>query len=156
MQRSTNQRVPGMLILNEYGFLPVPPPCLDVRFTDLPGVFGNGGSRGQLWASVRNFSRLLIERTTIREFYLDGDYISAHDKPPAVEVGIELSDGVTNADLKVLDQPFDEEWSLWVNFYAPRRPDTYNFHESFQLPDPEVSRTGLPNDLRKGYLRVKL
>lgn len=52
--------------------------------------------------------------------------------------------------------PFDEEWNLWVNFYAPRRPETYNFHESFQLPDPEVSRTGHPKDLRKGYLRVSI
>ena len=92
----------GTLVLNEYGFLPVPPPCHDVRFTELPGVFGNGGSRAELWLSVQKFSRLLIERTTIREFYLDGDYISAHDKPPAVEVGIELSDGVTDADLKTL------------------------------------------------------
>ena len=71
-------------------------------------------------------------------------------------MGIELTDDVTNAELKVLDQRFEEEWGLWVNFYAPRRPEMYNFHESFQLPDPEVSRTGIPKNLRKGYLRVKL
>ena len=146
----------GTLVLNEYGFLPVPPPCHDVRLADLPGVFGNGANRPQLWDSVRSFSRVLLEQTTIRAFYVDGDYISAHAKPEAVELGIELSDDVTDAELKVLDQPFDEEWGLWINFYAPARPETYNFHESFQLPDPEVSRSGIPNNLRKGYLRVTL
>ena len=146
----------GTLVLNEYGFLPVPPSCHDVRLSDLPGVFGNGANRPQLWKSVRKFSGLLLEQTPIRAFYVDGDYISAHARPEAVEVGIELSDEVTAAHLKALDQPFVEEWGLWVNFYAPARPDTYNFHESFQLPDPEVSRSGIPKNLRKGYLRVTL
>jgi hypothetical protein len=86
---------------------------------------------------------------------VDGDYISAHARLEAVEVGIELSDEVTAAHLKALDLPFDKEWDLF-NFYAPARPDTYNFHESFQLPDPEVSRSGIPKNLRKGYLRVTL
>ena len=105
---------------------------------------------------LRKFSGLLLEQTPIRAFYVDGDYISAHAKPEAVEVGIELSAEVTAAHLKALDQPFVEEWGMWVNFYAPARPDTYNFHESFQLPDPEVSRSGIPKELRKGYLRVTL
>ena len=60
--------------------------------SDLPGVFGNGANRPQLWKAVRKFSGLLLEQTPIRALYMDGDYISAHAKPEAVEVGIELSD----------------------------------------------------------------
>ena len=145
-----------MLELNEFGFLPVPPPCHEVDRSDLPGVFGNGHERSVLWEGVNAFFDFVCAHTSIREVYLDGDFISASDSSDCVEVGIELRDGITKAELKSLDAPFDEEWGVCVNWYAPRRPEQHNFHEAFQRIDPHVSRFGLPDDLRKGYLRVRL
>jgi hypothetical protein len=144
------------LVLNEFGFLPVPPPCHEVSRCDLPGVFGNGHQRNELWQGVNAFFDFVCTHTSIREVYLDGDYISANDPSGYVEVGIELFDGITRAELEALKAPFDEEWDVCVNWYAPRRPDQHNFHEAFQRVDPHVSRFGLPKDLRKGYLRVRL
>jgi len=145
-----------ILEVNEFGFLPVPPPCHEVARRDLPNVFGNGIKRNDLWQGLDSFFDFVCSHTSIREVYVDGDYISAHDEPCYIEVGIELFDGITRSELAALDAPFDEEWGICVNWYAPRRPETHNFHEAFQRPDPHVSRIGLPDDLRKGYLKVHL
>jgi hypothetical protein len=143
-------------ILNEYGFLPVPPPCHDVSRAFLPSVFGNGKIRSRLWGNLSDFFDFLIENTSIRSAYIDGDYISAEDEPGVIEVGVELPHGITRDELARLKAPFIDEWEICVNWYSPQRPGSHNFHEAFQRPDPDLSRARLPDGLRKGYLRVSL
>ena len=146
----------NVLELNEFGFLPVPPPCHEVDRSALPCVFGNGLQRSDLWQGLNSFFDFVCSNTSIREVYVDGDYISAHEEPGYVEVGIELFDGITRTEIAALNAPFEEEWDVCVNWYSPHRPEVHNFHEAFQRPDPHVTRIGLPDNLRKGYLRVRL
>lgn len=145
-----------LMNFNEYGFLPVPPACHEVDLADLPGVFANSVTRSSQWRCLCSFFEHLRSHTSIRSVYLDGEFVSAADDPEIVEVGIELHDGVTRDELAALEQPFTDEWGIEVNFYAPRRPDRYNFHESFQRPEPSLGVRDLPDDFRKGYLKIRI
>jgi hypothetical protein len=146
----------NLLELNEYGFLSVPPPCRDVSLNVMPGVFGNTEARHQMWQTFLSFVGLLRSATTIRRVYVDGEYISALDNPEFMELGVELHDGITRAEISALNQPFDQEWGIMVNFYSPRRPEVHNFHHAFQRPDPTLNLGDLPDALRKGYLCVSI
>ena len=144
-----------LLPINEFGFLPVPPVVHELRLADLPGAFGAGSRRQELWQGFLSFTDFLVTNTPFRELYLDGAFISAADTPDFVEVGIELAK-VDREILSRLKVPFLEEWSVRVRYYSPRRPEGFNFHEEFQRPDPDLRASSLPAGTRKGYIRVRL
>ncbi len=143
--------------LTEYGFLPVPPIMHLVALGELPGCFGAKPRRADLWQSFLNFVEWLNANTPIKTIYLDGRFLSASDDVTEIEVGIELTtDLVRRMSLPTLRVPFREEYSVRVRYFAPSRPEQYNFHEEFQTPDPEIRLREAPADIRKGYIRINL
>ena len=147
--------------LNEFGFLPVPPPIHTVRLADMPGCFGVKPPRMQIWNNCVQFLEWLRDNTPVREVFIDGRFLSASDEVEMVDVGIELTAALLRhggglALLKVLNMPAREEYGVRVRYYGPHRPDGHNFHEEFTTPDPEIRLRGAPHDLRKGYVRIEL
>lgn len=147
--------------LNEYGFLPVPPSVHTVALRDMPGCFGAKPWRMDLWRNCASFLAWLKTNTPVRKVYLDGRFLSASDEVSTVEIGIELTADILRAGggvkfLQTLNVPARDEFGVRVRYYGPSRPETYNFHEEFNTPDPEIRLKGAPTDLRKGYICIKL
>jgi hypothetical protein len=145
-------------LLNEYGFLPVPPRVHTVRLEDMPGCFGAKPWRMEIWRNCVQYLEWLKANTPVREVFVDGRFLSASDEFTEVEVGIEFTPNLIRkpSDLLVFNMPARDEFGVRVRFYGPHRPEKYNFHEEFNTPDPEIRLRGAPTDLRKGYIRIKL
>lgn len=144
--------------LNEYGFLPVPPPVHTVRLEDMPGCFGAKPKRMDLWQNCLQFIEWLRANTPVREVYLDGRFLSASDEVKEIEVGIEFTPALIRkaGGFTIFNVPARDEFGVRVRYYGPHRPSRYNFHEEFNTPDPEVRLRGAPTDIRKGYIRIEL
>jgi len=56
--------------LNEFGFLPVPPSCHEVKRSEIPSVFSNGAHRDDLSTGLNDFFDYVLTKTSIREVYI--------------------------------------------------------------------------------------
>jgi hypothetical protein len=150
--------------LNEFGLLPVPPAIHKLPLKALPGCFGVKPFRRELWNNCLAFLKYLTDYTPIREVYLDGRFFTASDDVNLVEVGIELDQKSLNVTanhsfgdaLATLKIPARDEFGVRVRYFAPIRPNIYNFHAEFSSPDPDIGLKDAPAGLRKGYIKVTL
>jgi hypothetical protein len=144
-------------LLTEHGFLPVPPVIHHARLEDLPGCFGSKPKRRELWESFLLFAKWLTLNTPVRKLYMDGRFLSSSDDVYEIEVGIELTiDLIRKCPLPTFNIPASEEFSVRIRYFAPHRPEKYNFHEEFQTPDPEVRLQDARPSMRKGYILILL
>jgi len=144
-------------LLTEHGFLPVPPAIHKAKLEQLPGCFGTKPKRKQIWDSFLIFVKWLTENTPVRQIYVDGRFLSSSDDVTEIEVGIELTvDLIRKCPLSTFNIPATEEYSVRVRYFAPHRPGTFNFHEEFQTPDPELRLRDARPDVRKGYILIFL